>query len=382
MENKLAELQARLKIFGIIFRIGSDLFQAPDFETAAGMAVNNPATLLKFKRATLFEKRDGHSRVLAQYGQIAVNPHSDTVLQQTAMLKHVTVRPDKSCRLQRTLPEGEEARPEELQRALDALLSENGELLILQLPPPKFISNPGFELLWVLEYDTEIPGYALTSASLLLHNIGDALFCHRCCGVARRIRFRRHLSISNWIAAAVLSAAAVLLLVRVRDSVNAEFTLTSPQTTGSYAWFDGPIAECLVQDGARVTRGQVILRYDTSTMAFRLANAKSQVAEIAKEYEVESAAAFNDRTKLGQVQLIRARLESARVAVAEAQWYMDHAEVRAPAAGVLALADGRAELLVNKAVRTGDKLFEIYSGRGSLPKFPSTNGRAPFCWER
>ena len=160
--------------------------------------------------------------------------------------------------------------------------------------------------------------------------------------------------------------AAILLLVRVRDSVNAEFTLKSPETVSSYAWFDGPIAECRKPDGATVRKGDVILRYDTSALAFRLANAKSQVAEIAKEYDLESAAAFNDRSKLGRVQLIQARLEGARVAVKEAQWYMDHAEITAPADGVLVLAEGRAELLVNKAVRTGDKLFDVYSGKGVI----------------
>ena len=58
--------------------------------------------------------------------------------------------------------------------------------------------------------------------------------------------------------------------------------------------------------------------------------------------------------------------EGARIAVKEAQWYMDHAEITAPADGVLVLAEGRAELLVNKAVRTGDKLFDVYSGQGVI----------------
>ena len=87
MENKLSELQARLKVFGMIFRIGSDLFRAPDFETAAGMAVNNPVSLLKFKRATLLEKADGRIRVVAQYGQVAVNPHAEVALRQVALLQ-------------------------------------------------------------------------------------------------------------------------------------------------------------------------------------------------------------------------------------------------------------------------------------------------------
>lgn len=366
MENKLSELQARLKIFGMIFRIGSDLFHAPDFDTACGMAVNNPAILLKFKRATLLEKSDAGLRILAQYGQLAVNPHSEVAHRQLALFEQAEWPQDKPLRLSRCPEEGAEDRDLELQASLDALLEEDGELIAFSLPAPAFLGDPGFSLIWLLEYDTPIPAYALTSASLLVHSLGEALFCHRCCGAVARRRFRRRLSAGKWAVILLVIAAAILLLVRVRDSVNAEFTLKSPETFGAYAWFDGPIAECLKQDGAFVEKDEVVLRYDTSALAFRLANAKSQVAEIAKEYDVESAAAFNDKSKLGRVELIRTRLESARVAVEEAQWYMKHAEVRAPADGVLVLAEGRADLLVNRAVRTGDKLFEVYGGEGVI----------------
>ena len=362
MENKLSELQARLKVFGMIFRIGSDLFRAPDFETAARMAVNNPASLLKFKRATLLEKADGRIRVIAQYGQVAVNPHAEVALRQVALLSRAELPEDKPLRLTRTPQEGAEYSPE-VQNALDGLLEEEGELIAFQLPVPSFLGDPGFSLIWLLEYDSAIPAYALTSANLLIHNLGEGLFCQRCCSASGQRHFRKKLTAGKWAAIVFAVLAAVMLLVRVRDSVNAEFTLKSPETVSAYAWFDGPIAECLKPDGATVRKGEVILRYDTSALAFRLANAKSQVAEIAKEYDLESAAAFNDRTKLGRVQLIRARLEGARIAVKEAQWYMDHAEVTAPADGVLVLAEGRAELLVNKAVRTGDKLFDVYSAK-------------------
>ena len=366
MENKLSELQARLKIFGMIFRIGSDIFRAPDFDTACGMAVNNPAVLLKFKRATLFEKSEGGLRILAQYGQIAVNPHSEVARTQLELLSGREFSPEKPLRMRRRPEEGAEARDPETQALLDALLDEDGELIALSLPAPGFLGDPGFSLVWLLEYDSPIPAYALTSASLLTHSLGEGLFCHRCCGAVAHRRFRRRLSAGKWTTIVLVVVAAILLLVRVRDSVNAEFTLKSPRTVGAYAWFDGPIAECFKQDGASVKKGEIVLRYDTSALAFRLANARSQVAEIAKEYDVESAAAFNDKSKLGRVELIRTRLESARVAVAEAQWYMDHAEVRAPADGVLALAEGRADLLVNKAVRTGDKLFDVYGGSGVI----------------
>ena len=156
------------------------------------------------------------------------------------------------------------------------------------------------------------------------------------------------------------------MFVPVNESVNAEFVVKAPETVSSYAWFDGPIAKCYKQDGDRVKAGQVIAEYDTSQVAFRLANAASQVREIEKEYDLESSAAFSDRTRLGKVQLIEARLNGAKVAVDEANWYLAHSKFIAPVDGVLALADGRAELLTNRAVRTGDKIFDIYTGDGNV----------------
>ena len=39
--DQLQEMAARLKAFGVMMRLGHDLFNAPDFQTAAVMAVNN-----------------------------------------------------------------------------------------------------------------------------------------------------------------------------------------------------------------------------------------------------------------------------------------------------------------------------------------------------
>jgi hypothetical protein len=50
--------------------------------------------------------------------------------------------------------------------------------------------------------------------------------------------------------------------------------------------------------------------------------------------------------------------------VREAQWYLAHSTIKSPADGLLVLAGGRADRIENKAVRTGDKLFDIYGGKG------------------
>ena len=76
--------------------------------------------------------------------------------------------------------------------------------------------------------------------------------------------------------------------------------------------------------------------------------------------------AFTDEEKLGKARLLKARCAILQVAVKEAKWYLKHAIITSPADGVLALADGRAELLAGKAVRSGDKLFEIFDTAGMI----------------
>ena len=66
------------------------------------------------------------------------------------------------------------------------------------------------------------------------------------------------------------------------------------------------------------------------------------------------------------MKLLEARVNTAAVAVREAQWYLAHSQITAPADGLLVLAGGRADQIENKAVRTGDKLFDVYGGQGII----------------
>ena len=55
--DQLQEMAARLKAFGVMMRLGHDLFNAPDFQTAAVMAVNNARPVVGFRSSTLLQIR-------------------------------------------------------------------------------------------------------------------------------------------------------------------------------------------------------------------------------------------------------------------------------------------------------------------------------------
>jgi hypothetical protein len=245
---------------------------------------------------------------------------------------------------------------------LAQLLEGDDPILAYKMEPPAFIGNPGFYFVWMIEYSGDIPEFAKNSSSVLARNFAQALFARRCCGKIAKLRGTRW---NKWfIRGAAALAVLIAMFIPVRERLNAEFVLKAPVITSAYAWFDGPIAKALKPDAVPVKKGEPILRYDLNLLNFKLANAKNQLAEAEKEYDLESRASFVDREKLGKVKLLEARLNTAAVAVREAEWYLAHSVIKAPADGLLVLANGRADQIENKAVRTGDKLFDIYGGEG------------------
>lgn len=358
------EWSARLKAMGLMIKVGNDIFTAPDFETAAGMAVNSSFRLLKFKAAAIAEVSEGRSRIAAQYGQTGVNQHSELSELQNALCEKLVFEANN-----RTLAiKGEDA-VNYSGRAAEAVrnfTSQGEALLAVRLPVPAFLGKVNFDLIWLLQFEGDIPAYVGNTMGILMHSFGSALHCQRCCRNTVQQRIKKQFSTRHVVLAVLALVVLLLMFFPVRNTVNTEFVLKSPETFSVYAWFDGPVAKCFKQDGELVKKDDIIAAYDTNQLRFRLANAESQYKEIKKEYELESTAAFADRERLGRAQLIAARMEGAKVAVEEAKWYLEHTELKAPADGILALADGRAELLVNKALRTGDRVFDVYSGKGAV----------------
>ena len=338
------ELQARLKAFALMLRFGHDLFGAKDFDAAATMAASNARGILNFTTSTLVEVREGVVTVLAQYGQPLVNAHS-ALAEETrdAVLAWLA-----------------SANPEADNRA--------GKNFFVRLPLPANTAGADFTFVWVLEYDGEMPRYVPDTAKMLAASVGEGLCYQRLCK-DRGFSVRRHLS-RRWVWWLLALAAAAGMLVPVRESVTAEFSVVAPEVTAAYAWFDGPIAACRLQDGARVKAGDLVAEYETGAIAYRFEAAQSQLREIEAELALERQNAFADPERLGKVKLLEARRETAQVSVEEAKWHLDHAKLVAPADGVLSLADGRAELLTGKAVRTGDRLFSIMGGEGFVAEIP------------
>ena len=349
----------RVTALGLIIKLTDDVFKAPDFDSAASLIVNSSHSLLRFKSSVLVEVGKEKNQVVAQYGQTELYPHTEQAQLQKVLAQHLDFSENNIHLLTREYLSYMEGKGAD---ALAQLLDGDDPILVYKMEAPAFIGDPGFYFVWMLEYSGDIPEYAKNSSSVLARNFAQALFARRCCSKTGKLRSAKW---NKWILrGAIALAVLIAMFIPVRERLNAEFVLKAPVITSAYAWFDGPIAKALKHDAAPVKKGDPILRYDLNLLNFKLANAKNQLAEAEKEYDLESRASFVDREKLGKVKLLEARLNTAAVAVREAQWYLAHSEVKAPADGLLVLANGRADQIENKAVRTGDKLFDIYGGKG------------------
>lgn len=359
-QQNIRELTNRLKAFGVIFKIGREMSEAQDFSSAAAIAVNSTEILLHFRRSAIVECSGSSFSLAAQYAQVVPNGHSELAGFQLDICRELDLEPGKSCLLQL----GENSYSGRFNAALGELLQDDDGLIAIALPEPGFARGNGSRFIWLLEFSGTPANYVMPTVNLLAGGIGDALYAHKYCrNISAAKRLTRGVSRFR-ILLGVLAVVLVAMFIPVSEQVNAEFVLRAPEITGAYALFDGPIAECRKQDGERVKKGDVIAVYDTSQLRFRLDSARNRLAEAEKEYELENTASFSDRSRLGKVPLLAAKVDSAAVDVKEAKWYLAHSEIKAPADGILALADGRAELLRNRVVRTGDRLFDIYGGKG------------------
>lgn len=363
--NQLNEMAARLKAFGVIMRLGHDLFNAPDFETAAAMAVNNARPVVGFRSSTLIRVQDRKAEIVSQYAQVAVNRHSRLAVLQRDLIELAGPVDD----VLEISAENAEKYGDGL--AVQELCRGNVSLLLIPLKPPVFLGNTVLKFIWMLEFEGKPPAYAVTAARLLASSYSEALYCQRIGGSrVRAFRSRRFINFKRIFWMALLLAAVLVMFVRIPEKVNAEFELKAPEIATVYAWFDGPVADCFKKNGDWVREGETVARYDTSQLEFRLSAARSAVRETEAELKLKENASFTDKEHLGEVKLLEAKLESARVAVAEAEWYLAHAELKAPRTGTLHLADERPEALAGKAVRTGDKIFEVLGGKGMDVKVP------------
>ena len=346
------ESERKLKTLALIIKFGHDLFCSKDSAAVAATAVNNSHVLLNFRNSAVF-RLSGNKKcsVLGQFGQAEVNEFSAVAVQQKKLILGTAFDKEDIVVLSSD-------------KLLGELAANDAVYLLCRLSMPE-AANSQDSYVWLLEYEKTIPETAVTTAQLLGKSIAEALSLAELSAGGKRWKLSKVFRIFIKIfCVAILLAAG--LLIRIRESATAEFMLKAPDITAAYAWYDGQIAKCLKQDGDIVRKDEPVMLFDTAELKYQLANAQSSLKEAETALELAQQSAFSDESKLGKVKLLQARCNILQVAVSEVQWYLKNSVIRAKSEGILVLADGRAEQFAGKAVKSGEKLFDVYGGSGMV----------------
>lgn len=156
---------------------------------------------------------------------------------------------------------------------------------------------------------------------------------------------------------AVAAALSLLLLTPVRQSVLAPAEVVPSGGRVVSAPLDGVIAEFLVKPNQNVAAGDVLVRFDATSLKAQADVAERALGVAEAELKASSQRAFADAESSARLDLLAARVEQKRAERDYAQQLLARSEVRAERAGIAVFAD--AERLTGKPVQTGERLMQI-----------------------
>ncbi|WP_415755259.1 efflux RND transporter periplasmic adaptor subunit [Pseudomonas leptonychotis] len=156
---------------------------------------------------------------------------------------------------------------------------------------------------------------------------------------------------------AVVAAVLLLLLLPVRQSVLAPAEVVPLDGQVIAAPLDGVIAEFLIKPNQAVKRGDVLLRFDATSVKAQADVAERSLNVAEAELKANSQRAFADAESSARIDLFAARVEQKRAERDYARDLLARTEVRAERDGIAVFAD--AQRWIGKPVQTGERLMEI-----------------------
>ncbi|MCY1519587.1 efflux transporter, RND family, MFP subunit [compost metagenome] len=156
---------------------------------------------------------------------------------------------------------------------------------------------------------------------------------------------------------AIAGGLCLLLLVPVRQSVLAPAEVVPQGGRVVAAPLDGVIAEFLVKPNQGVAAGDLLLRFDATSLKAQADVAERALGVAEAELKANTQRAFADAESSARIDLLAARVEQKRAERDYARQLLARSEVRAERAGIAVFAD--AERWTGKPVQTGERLMQI-----------------------
>lgn len=155
----------------------------------------------------------------------------------------------------------------------------------------------------------------------------------------------------------VALAALLLLLLPIRQSVLAPAQVVPLGGQIVAAPLDGVIAEFLVKPNQAVNKGDILLRFDATSIKAQADVAERSLNVAEAELKANAQRAFTDADSSARIDLYAARVEQKRAERDYARQLLARSEVRAERDGIAVFAD--AQRWTGRPVQTGERLMEI-----------------------
>ncbi|MDF3932362.1 efflux RND transporter periplasmic adaptor subunit [Pseudomonas citronellolis] len=331
-----ASLGGSERVFAQFLAVQRQARAADSLERLAFAMVNDGQALFGFRHAALVIA----GKVRALTGVSVVEPNAPFV----AFIERASAELQGAGLLERAAPVDAAALTEQTRRDLHEFSLPQAFWL-----PLKNAAGVCFGGLWLAR---EQPWNAAEQA--LLGELGDT-YAHAWRALQPRLPLR--LRWPKRRIALCLGGAALLLLIPLRQSALAPAEVVPRGGLVIAAPLDGVIAQVVVRPNQAVRRGDLLVRFDATSLKAQADVAERALAVAEAELKANTQRAFQDAESAARLDLLAARVEQKRAERDYARDLLQRSEVRAGQDGVAVFAD--AERWTGKPVRTGERLMEI-----------------------
>ena len=364
MANNQENIQSvtnKLNAVTTVLRLGHDAFKNEDLFSASLHILNNTQLLIKYDRACLVDMRADKPAIIAVSGQSEVKHTSEYCINMRKL-----VAPLKNIK-ELTLVDRDILKKinasDNTFKAFEYFSTLKDNIIIIPLLRPEADNESKDSVFWIIEFFNDYDKNSLNILSLLAQHYREAVWYFLKTGnsfIPNLFKRKKYFT-SVKIIIYLLIILAIVSFFRISQNVAATFELIPLDEAIEYAPHSGIISDANFRNGANVKIGETILTYDTQELTYNLADAESTYNEIGAELDWVKQKSFSDKKELGKVKILGMKQQKEKVEIQKIKWYLSKADIKAKISGTLILND--SEKWAGKAVRAGDKLFEVVSPR-------------------
>ena len=363
LQKELLKARGKLNALSAVLRLGHESFEKRGLIQWSSHVVNNSVLAVPYSRSALIDFRGLNMKILAISNQPDINHNSEYAI-NLVYLGRALKNLSRAVVVDEEFLKNQEAEKRCFE-GLEYFMETSKALMAMPIIPPDSAETNEELLVWVVEFENKRSAAAASALlPLLCRHYSESLqyaLSNRKKTVFHALTNKRAFFKPSRVILALLFIFMICLFtVKVRENIASEAEIIPEVEHIYYAPFDGIIDNCFEnKNGMIVKKDKPILKYDNEELAFRLLAAQNEYNKIKAKLDLIQNESFNDISKRGQVKLLMLQKERAAIDIARNRWQLQKSEMKAEVSGTLDIGD--VDKFAGRAVRAGEKLFEIVS---------------------